>query len=28
MFDGVPGAISAAEAERQLEDGEDPGYPP
>jgi plasmid stability protein len=28
IFDGLPGAPSAAEAERQLEDGEDPGFPP
>ena len=28
IFDGLPGAPSVAEAERQLEDGEDPGFPP
>lgn len=28
IFDGVAGAPSAAELERQLEDGEDPGFPP
>jgi len=26
--DALPGAPSVAEAERQLEDGEDPGFPP
>jgi plasmid stability protein len=26
--EALPGAPSVAEAERQLEDGEDPGYPP
>jgi hypothetical protein len=26
--EALPGAPSAAEAERQLENGEDPGYPP
>jgi plasmid stability protein len=28
IADGLPGAPSAAELERQLEDGEDPGFPP
>jgi hypothetical protein len=28
MFDGLPGAPSAAELERRLEDGQDVGYPP
>jgi hypothetical protein len=28
MFDGLPGAPSAAELERQIEDGQDIGYPP
>ena len=28
IADGLPGAPSAAEAERMLEDGEDNGYPP
>jgi hypothetical protein len=28
LGDGLPGAPSAAQAERMLEDGEDPGYPP
>jgi hypothetical protein len=28
IADGLPGAPSAAELERRLEDGEDPGYPP
>lgn len=28
IADGLPGAPSVAELERQLEDGEDPGFPP
>lgn len=28
IADALPGAPSAAELERQLEDGEDPGFPP
>lgn len=28
IADGLPGAPSAAELERQLEDGEDAGFPP
>lgn len=28
IADGLPGAPSAAELERRLEDGEDPGFPP